>query len=799
LTNNKKILIADDESIVRESLNDWLTDKGYQVTTAENGDQTLKLLKEDEFGVVVLDVRMPGKDGITVLEEARQFHPDLKYIIISGYPSVDTMTKGIRVGATGFLVKPFDPGELEKLIGHALGGEVKVATEKKNNGHNEEELLSQISGKEIASMMAENRVFTPPKEFSDVAALRSLEEYRALYNWSIKDPEGFWGHMADQLDWFKKWDKFLEYDFTDKPEIRYFKGGKINVSYNCLDRHLNTWRKNKAAIIWQGEPDEDTEIYTYQQLYHEVCKFANVLKKHGIKKGDTVSIYLPMIPELAIAMLACVRIGAIHSVVFGGFSAEALRDRILDCNSKLLVTADGYYRSSKNIMSKGNADTALKQCPGVTNVIVVKRLGIDVPMVEGRDCWWHEEINAGDISAECLPEQMNADDPLFILYTSGSTGKPKGVLHTQAGYLLHCYQSMKWIFDIKEEDTYWCTADVGWVTGHSYIVYGPLAIGAASLMFESVPTYPGPDRFWQIVEKFGVNVFYTAPTVIRALMREGEEWPNKHDLSSLRLLGSVGEPINPEAWMWYHRVIGKERCPIVDTWWQTETGGILITPLPGAIPTKPGSATMPFPGVDPVILREDGTEADVNEGGWLCIRKPWPGIMRTIYGDPQRFKETYFSKFPGYYCTGDGARRDEDGYYWLMGRIDDVINVSGHRIGTAEVESSLVSHEKVAEAAVVGMPHQLKGQGIYAYVTLKSGVEVTPDLEKEMKTHVRQQIGPIATPDVIQFADGLPKTRSGKIMRRILVKIAAGDAENLGDTSTLADPSVVDTLLAGRK
>jgi len=801
MAENKKILIADDESIVRESLTDWLTDRGYRVVTTANGEDTLKMLKKgSDLGVVVLDVRMPGKNGIAILEEARQRYPDLKYIIISGYPSVDVMTKGIRLGAVGFLVKPFDPEELEKLIRHALDGEEKKAiATTEETARSEEEILGQISGKEIASMMAENRVFTPSKEFSQTAALRSLEEYKALYNWSIKDPEGFWGQVANQLDWYKKWDKFLEYDFKDKPEVRYFIGGKINVSYNCLDRHLNTWRKNKAALIWQGEPDGDTRVYTYQQLYHEVCKFANVLKKLGVRKGDTVSIYLPMIPELAISMLACARIGAMHSVVFGGFSADALRDRILDGKSKTLITADGYWRSSKQIGSKGNADTALKSCPAVSNVVVVKRLGIDIPMQAGRDHWWHELMNAADLSSECEPEQMDADAPLFILYTSGSTGKPKGVVHTQAGYLLHCYQTMKWIFDIKDEDTYWCTADVGWVTGHSYIVYGPLSIGAASLMFESVPTYPGPDRFWQIVEKFGVNVFYTAPTVIRALMREGEEWPNKHDLSSLRLLGSVGEPINPEAWIWYHRVIGKEKCPIVDTWWQTETGGILITPLPGAIPTKPGSATVPFPGVEPVILRENGTEAGINEGGWLCIKKPWPGIMRTIWGDPQRFKETYFSKFPGYYNTGDGARQDQDGYYWLMGRIDDVINVSGHRIGTAEVESSLVSHPKVAEAAVVGMPHSLKGQGIYAYVTLKTGVASNPDLEKELKNHVRQQIGPIATPDVIQFADGLPKTRSGKIMRRILVKIAAGNTENLGDTSTLADPSVVATLLAGKK
>jgi len=801
MTEKKKILIADDEKIVRESLTDWLTERGYGVVTAADGDETLRLLNQgDGLGVVVLDVRMPGRDGLSILEEAKKKYPALKYIIISGYPSVEVMTRGIRLGAIGFLVKPFDPEELEKLVQRAIYGEkVVAAAAAADTGRTKEDILGQISDKEIASMMAENRVFTPSREFSETAALRSLEEYKALYNWSIKDPEGFWGKMAEQLHWYKKWDKFLEYDFKNKPEVRYFIGGKINVSDNCLDRHLDTWRKNKAAIIWQGEPDEDTRVYTYQQLHHEVSKFANVLKKLGVKKGDTVSIYLPMIPELAIAMLACVRIGAVHSVVFGGFSAEALRDRILDCKSRVLVTADGYWRSGRQIKSKDNADAAVALCPDVEDVIVVKRLGIDIPMMEGRDRWWQDEMNAPDISAECEPEQMDADAPLFILYTSGSTGKPKGVVHTQGGYLLHCYQTMKWIFDTKEEDTYWCTADVGWVTGHSYIVYGPLAIGAASLMFESVPTYPHPDRFWQVVEKFGVNVFYTAPTVIRALMREGEDWPNKHDLSSLRLLGSVGEPINPEAWMWYHRVIGKERCPIVDTWWQTETGGILITPLPGAIPTKPGSATLPFPGVEPIILREDGKEAGVNEGGWLCIRKPWPGMMRTIYRDPERFKQTYFSKFPGYYNTGDGARRDQDGYYWLMGRIDDVINVSGHRIGTAEVESSLVSHPKVAEAAVVGMPHQLKGQGIYAYVTVKTGVTTSPELEKELKNHVRQQIGPIATPDVIQFADGLPKTRSGKIMRRILVKIAAGDTENLGDTSTLADPSVVPTLLEGRK
>jgi acetyl-CoA synthetase len=476
-----------------------------------------------------------------------------------------------------------------------------------------------------------------------------------------------------------------------------------------------------------------------------------------------------------------------------------LRDRINDCKASLLVTADGYYRGGKGVKSKDNADAALKECPSVKTAIIVKRLGEPISMQAGRDHWWHEEVNGVDISGYAEPEQMEADAPLFILYTSGSTGKPKGVVHSQAGYLLHCYQTMKWIFDVKDEDTYWCTADIGWVTGHSYIVYGPLCAGATSIMYEGVPTYPGFDRFWQIVEKFRVNIFYTAPTAIRALMREGEEWVNKRDTSSIRLLGSVGEPINPEAWMWYYRVVGKEKCPIVDTWWQTETGGILISSLPGAMSTKPGSAGMPFPGVDPVILREDRSEVGLNEGGWLAIKRPWPGMMRTIWGDPDRFKQAYFSKFPGYYTAGDGARKDSDGFYWLMGRIDDVINVSGHRIGTAEVESALVAHPKVAEAAVVGTPHALKGQGIYAYVSLKSGVAATPDLEKELRNHVRAQIGPIATPDFIQFAEGLPKTRSGKIMRRILVKIASGDTDNLGDTSTLADPSVVDALIRGKK
>jgi acetyl-CoA synthetase len=506
-----------------------------------------------------------------------------------------------------------------------------------------------------------------------------------------------------------------------------------------------------------------------------------------------------MILELPIALLACARIGAVHSVVFGGFSAEALRDRMLDCGAKMLICSDGYYRSGKVIRSKDNADAALAGCPEAKDCIVVRRAGIEVPMKAGRDRWWHEEVKADDIKPVCPAEELDSEDPLFILYTSGSTGKPKGVMHTQAGYLAYTYQTMKWVFDLKETDTYWCTADIGWVTGHSYIVYGPLACGAAVVLFEGVPTYPRPDRFWEMVEKHKVNIFYTAPTALRSIMREGDEWPNKHDLSSLRLLGSVGEPINPEVWMWYYNVIGKGRCPIVDTWWQTETGGIMITPIPGAVPTKPGSATVPFPGVVAAVLREDGTPANVNEGGFLVIKRPWPGLMRGVYGDPQRFYNTYFTRFPGFYTTGDSARMDEDGYFWLMGRMDDVLKVSGHRIGTAEVESALVSHPKVAEAAVVGMPHAIKGQGIYAYVTLKLGVEKSDALKQELVKHVRTQMGPIATPDKIQFADALPKTRSGKIMRRILTKISAGETDNLGDTSTLADPSVVSILVEGAR
>ncbi len=654
-----------------------------------------------------------------------------------------------------------------------------------------------MTGTTLDSMLQEKRIFAPPAELSQKAHIKSLEEYREVYKRSIEDPEGFWAECARQLDWYKKWDKVLVEDFKEAKH-EWFVGGKLNVTCNCLDRNLTGWRKNKAALIWEGDIG-DSNTLTYQQLYHQVCRFANVLKKHGVKKGDRVSIYLPMILELPIAMLACARIGAIHSVVFGGFSAEALRDRILDCDSRTLICVDGYYRGGRIIRSKDNADAALESCPEVKDVIVVQRAGIVVNMEQGRDYWWHEEMQAEDIKPVCEPEVMDAEDPLFILYTSGSTGKPKGVLHTQAGYLLFAYQTFKWIFDIKEEDTYWCTADIGWVTGHSYIVYGPLAAGASCVMFEGVPNYPRPDRFWDIVEKYQVSIFYTAPTALRAIMMVGDEWPNKHDLSSLRILGSVGEPINPEAWMWYYNVIGKGKCPIVDTWWQTETGAALITPLPGATPLKPGSATFPFPGVEVAVIRDDGSPADVNEGGNLIIRRPWPGLMRTVYGDPERFKNTYFVQFPGVYTTGDGARVDEDGYYWLLGRIDDVINVSGHRLGTAEVESALVSHDKTVEAAVVGMPHEIKGQGIYAFVTLKSGIERSDELKKELVGHVRKQIGPIATPDKIQFADALPKTRSGKIMRRILTRISSGEIDKLGDTSTLADPSVVDVLVRERE
>jgi acetyl-CoA synthetase len=651
----------------------------------------------------------------------------------------------------------------------------------------------------IVSLLQEGATFVPPTEGQDQAHIKSMEEYKAAYQRSIEDPEGFWADRAEELvTWDKKWDKVLEYDFST-PEIEWFKGGKLNMSVNCLDRHLTDGRRNKAAIIWQGEPEEDVKVYTYQMLHTEVCRFANVLKKKGVKKGDRVSIYLPMVPELAIALLACARIGAIHSVVFAGFSAVALQSRIQDCEAKVLVTADAVLRSGKVIPLKPNADAALEDCESVESCIVVERAGNDITMQEGRDTWWHEEVAADDISSECEPESMDAEDTLFILYTSGSTGTPKGVVHTTGGYLTYAMHTCQWVFDLKDDDVYWCTADIGWITGHSYILYGPLGLGATSVMFEGVPSYPGPDRFWKIVEKFRVNTFYTAPTVIRALMREGEEPIQKHDLSSLRILGSVGEPINPEAWMWYHVNIGKEKLPIVDTWWQTETGGIMISPLPYATTLKPGSATYPLPGIDAAIFDEDGNEAAPNEGGHLVIRKPWPGMLRGVYKNPERFKKTYFSRYANTYDPEDGARKDEDGCFWIMGRLDDVINVSGHRLGTAEIESALVSHEDVAEAAVVGMPHPVKGQTIFAYVTLMASAQESDELLAKLRKHVRSEIGPIATPEVIMWAPGLPKTRSGKIMRRILRKIAADDFDNFGDTSTLADPSVVDHLVEGRK
>ncbi len=656
-----------------------------------------------------------------------------------------------------------------------------------------------MSGKTIESVMLENRIFPPSADFSRRSLVKSFADYQEIYKRSVDDENGFWAEKAEELEWFKKWDNVREGGY-ENVDFKWFIGGQLNVSYNCVDRHLTTARKNKAALIWQGEPEEDTRIITYQQLGLEVSRFANVLKKHGIGRGDKVMLYMPMIPELAVAMLACARIGAVHSVVFGGFSSQSLIDRINDCGAVAMITADAGYRSGKVVTLKNNVDIALEQSPSVKTCIVYKRVGGEIDMKPGRDFWWHEEVTADDISNTCRCEPMDSEDPLFILYTSGSTGKPKGALHTTAGYLLYAKQTFEWVFDYRDEDTFWCTADIGWITGHSYIVYGPLAAGATSVMFEGVPTYPDAGRFWKIVDKFQVNTFYTAPTAIRALMREGEKWVRKYDLDSLRLLGTVGEPINPEAWMWYHTHIGKEKCPIVDTWWQTETGGILITPLPGAIPTKPGSATFPFPGVQAVILREDGTEAELGEGGYLCIKQPWPGQMRTVYGHPQRFIDTYFSQYKGYYFTGDGARRDKDGYFWIMGRVDDVLNVSGHRIGTAEVESALVSHDKVAEAAVVGFPHDIKGQGIYAYVTLVLGDDSVDrdSLKKELLKHITKEIGPIAKPDKIQFSPALPKTRSGKIMRRILRKIAEGATDELGDTTTLADPSVVAALVKNR-
>ncbi|HZX95279.1 MAG TPA: acetate--CoA ligase [Myxococcales bacterium] len=640
------------------------------------------------------------------------------------------------------------------------------------------------------------RIVPVPAQFAKQARIGSKEKYRALYDRSISDPDGFWAEQAERITWSKKWKTVSKYDF-DAAKIEWYIGGKLNASVNCLDRHLDGPRRNKAALVWEGDSPDESRTLTYFDVYRETCKFANALKKLGVKKGDRVTIYLPMVPELAIAMLACARIGAIHSVVFGGFSAESLKNRIQDCGSDMVITADGGYRGGRIVPLKQTTDDALKECPGVKTVVVLKRTGKDVPMVEGRDRYWHDAVRG--LPQECEPEQMDAEDPLFILYTSGSTGKPKGVLHTTGGYMVYTSLTHEQVFDLREEDTYWCTADCGWVTGHSYVVYGPLSNGATSVMFEGVPQYPDWGRFWDVVDKYGVTTLYTAPTAIRAIAREGEAPVKKRSRKSLRLLGTVGEPINPEVWLWYHKVVGDGRSPIVDTWWQTETGGILITPLPGAIDQKPGSATLPFFGVEPVVVDDQGKVLEGACTGNLCIGRPWPGIMRTVFGDPDRFRKTYFTTFPGKYFTGDGCRRDEDGYYWITGRVDDVINVSGHRLGTAEIESALVSHHAVAEAAVVGFPHDIKGQGIYAYVTLKQGVDPSDALRTELVQHVRKGIGPLAQPDVIHWAPGLPKTRSGKIMRRILRKIAADEFDALGDISTLADPAVVDNLVKEKK
>ncbi|WP_020589095.1 acetate--CoA ligase [Desulfobacter curvatus] len=646
-------------------------------------------------------------------------------------------------------------------------------------------------------------IFHAPDTFRGNAWVKSMDEYKAMYKKSVEDPEEFWGEIAETFHWEKKWDKVRDFNYSMSKgpvSIEWFKNAKTNITYNCLDRHLET-RGDQAALIWEGNSLGEDMVITYRDLHEKVCRFANALKESGVGKGDRVAIYLPMIPELAITMMACARIGAVHSIVFGGFSAEALANRIMDSLCKVLITSDGVMRGAKSVPLKGNADQALKMCEdlghSVGTCFVVKRTGSEINMVEARDVWWHEAAQAQ--SAECPVEWMDAEDPLFILYTSGSTGTPKGVQHNVGGYMVYTGTTFKYIFDYHEGDVYWCTADIGWVTGHSYIVYGPLSQGATSIIFEGIPSYPDPGRFWATVDKWKVNQFYTAPTAIRSLMAQGKEWVKQYDLSSLRVLGSVGEPINPEAWQWYHEHVGKGRCPIVDTWWQTETGGIMISALPYAIDQKPGSATLPFFSVQPVVLSEDGKELQGACDGILAIKEPWPGQMRTVYNNHDRFEMTYFQMFDGYYFAGDGCRRDEDGYIWITGRVDDVINVSGHRMSTAEVESALGSHTDVAEAAVIGFPHDIKGQGIYAFVTLNVGVSPSDELMADLKKHVRTEIGPIATPDIINFAADLPKTRSGKIMRRILRKIATDEYDQLGDVSTLSDPEVVGTLINSHK
>jgi len=638
----------------------------------------------------------------------------------------------------------------------------------------------------VTTVMEEKRLFPPTAEFASKAKIGSLDAYQKLWDEAAKDTEAFWGKLASELHWFEPFTKVLEWN---EPFAKWFVGGKTNASYNCLDVHLTTARRNKAAIIWEGEPG-DVRVLTYQMLHHEVCKFANVLKKLGVKQGDVVSIYMPLVPELAIAMLACARIGAVHSVIFGGFSSEAIADRNNDAKAKLVITADAGWRRGTQVPLKHNVDVALDKSPTVQSCIVLRRMGIDVAMRHDRDYWWHELM--ADASADCPAEQLDSEAPLFILYTSGSTGKPKGIKHTTAGYTLYTKKTTEWVFDLKEDDVYWCTADCGWITGHSYIVYGPLANGATTLMYEGAPNWPNEARFWELIEKYRVSIFYTAPTAIRAFIKWGDKHVDKHDLSSLRLLGTVGEGINPEAWMWYHRKIGGERCPIVDTWWQTETGGIMMSPLPGAIPTKPGSCTKPLPGIIPAIVDEQGKPVPQGAGGWLVMTKPWPGMLRGIWGDDERYQQQYWSKIPHNYLAGDACRCDKDGYYWIMGRIDDVLNVSGHRLSTIEIESALVSHPAVAEAAAVGRPDEIKGEAVAVFVVLKQG---NPDdaLKKELKTHVRKEIGALAQPDDVRFTNALPKTRSGKIMRRLLRDIAAGK-ESVGDTSTLEDYSVLAKL-----